>query len=480
MNILKRATTNITRQPLRSTVLFLLIFVLGVAMAGALSVRLALISAEENLIAQLPAVSTIGVREDAEIVSFPIAQPTEDALNAIGQLSYVRAYDFYMRTHFWSSDLMWSEGMTNNGLYHFTIKGVNNPEVTDLVAGAIGLIDGRTFTQAEIDRRALVVMVPEDFAQTNQLTVGSTLEIEKTIDSDGFFTQWHRFEEDENASILVSETLEIEIIGIFNRDIETDFKVDNSCANCYLYMPFSVTERMLAFENEAFITAGLDWMLGTQGHRMEPFLEVLYIMYDPRDLGAFTLEANDLLPDIWEMVHLGDSQVHVTTSMDMVLQIADAVGSVAVVATILVLTLVISLFLRDRRHEIGVYMALGDKKLKVVTQILVEIGFVAIAAMVLALFVGNLLSETVSSQMLEQQVMDQMTAGVQYGAVIPWELAVFNPRNISVEEMMALYDVSLGLDTTLIFVGMGMTVILISTILPIWYVVKLEPKKILL
>ena len=51
---------------------------------------------------------------------------------------------------------------------------------------------------------------------------------------------------------------------------------------------------------------------------------------------------------------------------------------------------------------------------------------------------------------------------------------------MNIEEVMAMYDISLDFNTVLRFVSIGLTVILTSTIIPIWYVVKLEPKKILM
>ena len=51
---------------------------------------------------------------------------------------------------------------------------------------------------------------------------------------------------------------------------------------------------------------------------------------------------------------------------------------------------------------------------------------------------------------------------------------------MSVEEAMALYDVTLDGRTVAVFISSGFLVVLVSTLIPIWYAVKLEPKELLL
>jgi len=51
---------------------------------------------------------------------------------------------------------------------------------------------------------------------------------------------------------------------------------------------------------------------------------------------------------------------------------------------------------------------------------------------------------------------------------------------MTVEEALELYNVALDFETTLIFISIGMLFTLTSTIIPIWYTLKLEPKDLLL
>ena len=489
MTIFRRAIINIIRQPLKSIALLLIILTLGATLAGTISIRAAMLITEDNLLAQTPAVSTIVIRDIAEIVDFPILQPTRENMLAIGELSYVRVHDFNMRMHFTSSDLRWSSSnpSTPDGRFFFTIKGINNPSVTEIIAGTFDLVDGRTFTQAEIDNSELVAIIPRDFAETNDLTIGSMMIIDNTMNFDGEMLDlnlvWHLasdeyLNETMDSYYIISERLEIEVIGIIARYVE-DYGY-NLCIECEIFMPFGVTESLLSFRNNAMIESDFGWMIGGAGFEREPWIQSVYILYDPRNLDEFSLIANELLPDIWEMTDLRGANSHIIASMDTVVGVADAIQLGATIAIVAILSLTISLFLRDRRNEIGIYMALGDKKYRVILQILIEIGLVSVLGISFALFAGNFASYTISRNMLEQNLMNQLTSGMQYNVELSWELALFNPRAFSIEELMTMYNVSLEISTVIMFVSIGIVVVLISTVIPILYILKLKPKEILL
>jgi len=54
------------------------------------------------------------------------------------------------------------------------------------------------------------------------------------------------------------------------------------------------------------------------------------------------------------------------------------------------------------------------------------------------------------------------------------------PQNIPIEEMLELFDVSIGAEVVVVFYVVGLGTVALSVLLPITYVVKLEPKKVLL
>jgi len=510
MNIFKRSVINITRQPVKSIILCLLIFILGTALSGAISVRNAIITTEESLMLRIAPVSTIGFIGTEHAATM---QPTREEISAVGNLPYVRTYDFTLRVNFMSQNLLmpdvdidldkipsehhgmiqWlvqSPRVRGGSMDEFHGRGVHNPEITDIATGLITLIDGRTFTQEEIDENAKVVVVSRELAEVNNLSTGSMIELENIAHDYRFMgrdgTGDFAVDRSNEDFMVARQTLEFQVIGIF--DINHEFVYEGTDHDLHpaiiqridlysrFYMPSGVAAQMLNF----VIDAMDDEMLEVAMPNSDDMFESIFVLYHPRDLETFSTYAKELLPESWGMRDSSGAFTPIIASMDTMLQIADGVQWVIAFASMVILTLVIALFLRDRRHEIGTYMALGDKKARVIIQILIEIGLIATVATTLALFAGNILSDTISRSMFEQQLTQQMQESNHVVDVIPWELALFNPGEISIEETLEMYNIMLDVTTVFTFIGVGSAVILVSTIIPIWYVVKLEPKEILM
>jgi putative ABC transport system permease protein len=84
--------------------------------------------------------------------------------------------------------------------------------------------------------------------------------------------------------------------------------------------------------------------------------------------------------------------------------------------------------------------------------------------------------------MLEQEMIraasEQSTAIFSEG--LAFDLEIFDPGPMSIEEMLEAYDVTLDPQTSLAFFGLGLFAISISTIIPVLYIMRLNPKEILL
>jgi len=475
MNTFKRAVVNVIRQPIKSLSLLLLVMLLGGILLSGISMARAMVVTEEHLLMQVPAVATLIY--DGRLSAL-WDQPTKEEIQSVGELPYVRAYDFTIRTLFSNRELAWANPMPSD---LFPILGVNNPNIGDFESGTLSLLEGRTFTQEEIDNDTLVMVIPRNIAIVNDLTIGSRVGI-PNIAHDFRYSDWSdHFNEN---FILDKRVLEFEVIGIFGADFpyEDDVLIPFAEPTIF-YMPIGVAQGMMDFVSEAMLEADEAFFRGIgQGIlQEEAFLETLFILNSPRDLEAFTVAAEVLIHEDWQVVGIDESVfAPVITSMDMVLELAETIQFVVIIASILIITLVLLLFLRDRRHEIGVYMALGDKKEKVIFQVLMEVGIVSIVGLFLAILIGNGLASLLSSYLFEQHLIEQLAAPVFGLGNLPIQLNIHIPWEMTVDEALILLDVSLDLETILRFVLAGIIVILTSTIVPIWYATKLKPKELLL
>lgn len=518
MNPFKRAITNIKRQPVKTGVFLALIFILGTVLSAAISVRMAILATEEIVMMRIPAVAEVQFldREGAiealdmgpsHLVSWDWRPdpPTIQDISTVGSLPYVRDYDALQRFGILSPDLLKAasqqDGSDLQCFSHsdpypesFMMRGVSNPAITEFEFGILSLVNGRTFYPEEVENEAMVAIISQSFATCNNLYVGATMQLHSAehdhiaMTNEGI-TYFPRGWLDERFMIY-HEILEFEIVGIFaiNQDqvnrmtAGLEFHAD---FHNRIYVPITVADtdmraRMEASQEyhdrrrELWPDNNSMW-----GQTELPPPIITFLLYRPRDLGVFAEAAEALLPDFWEIVDLSDSFEHIISSMDTILEMADLTLLLAVGATMITLTLTISLFLRDRRQEIGIYMALGERKSSVLIQFLIEIFLVATVGIILALFTGNLLSGNISRSLFEQTLLEQMPAHSPFHLVIPGEILGSVPTEIPLEEILEIYDTSLNAGIITLFVGVSFVVTLVSTIAPIMQIVKLEPKKIL-
>jgi len=532
MNLFSRTFINIKKQSRKNGLLLILTFLLGTLLAGAISIRQAIITTEQRILMEMPAVATIQIDTEAavaelEVPLFELGReifvtnlPDLETLSMVGNLPYVRAYDMFLSPQLFSFDLEWSvlevdeeriigldsfiiEDAVNNfanwgrPYEGFPVRGVYNPNITDIEAGLISLSQGRTFTVEEISSGRPVAVVSSSFARTNELYEGAIFKLESLVSNlaemnlEGI-TDWaYRFDE---RFLVHQKVVELEIIGIFDVELELNYELHQSWEMAdYLrtlaglhnriYIPIALAEPIMREANAAefkiveelqAILAGGEW------YHLEddPLIDTIFLLNDPRDMEAFRSEANKLLPGFWTISDLSAPFAVVLSSMDTLLEMADMILWLAVSAMFIILTLLIVFLTKERRHEIGIYLALGEKKEKVVTQFLMEIFLVAGGGIVLSLFAGNSLAGVISDQILEQQITAQ--SQVTNTSVVPWHLSLFNPGEISVEEILDMYDTSLDMETTLLFLGGSALVILISTGASVIQLVRLNPKKVMM
>jgi len=259
MNFFKRATTSILRRPGKTIILLLLVFILGSVIAGAIAVEGAITNTDANLRRQMQPILSIEydwqewdriLREeygfdwetfDWEAIdpNDPDTQPpteprlTPSDIRAIGNSELVDFYDFITQSQLRSFELeryghSWSDPGTPEWL---NFRGSSSTDLVHIDQGMITLVQGNQFSQSDLtpggDRA--VAIVSEEFANTNNLTIGSVFEAYlfvtfPEVDEDGNVMWGGGWGPDNYAveNIYAQIGIEFEIIGLF------DIPVDNT------------------------------------------------------------------------------------------------------------------------------------------------------------------------------------------------------------------------------------------------------------
>jgi len=517
MNTIQRAFIGIKRKPTKSMILLLLIFIFSNLIIGAFSIRQAVRRTEENLLSGIPAVATIGIN-DEEMFNYrrltgnpaSMENVTIEVISEIGNLPYVAFFDatveeqifsrYLSRTErlsfdpvlmdtsflFMMEQMIVSEAggiMRRDEIEAFRVRGVSTPNFVHQEAGVISVSEGESFTDEQIKNSEPVVLVSRQLAIDNNLQIGSVLPLESN-----FYYGWGPFV-DEN--IMKSRNLELTVIGIF--DLNLDFfdyeglepevaGIEEIRMINLLYVPFGIAESAarLVFESWREIDEWIDDAAIFEDYQN---IRPLFYLHDSRMLPDFALAAQEHLPEFWEIQNLSQTFGNLTNAMKNLLWIFDWVFYIAVLSMCVVTALLVTLFLRDRKEEIGIYLALGASRIKIINQILLEVVSVAMVALFLASISGNFLSNQLSRQLLETELIQQREEMLRlegwYYGIVPFDLTVFHSE-MTTEEMLIAFDTSMSPIQFLTFYGIALGVVLVSTLLPIIYTIRLNPKKILM
>ena len=418
LNFLKRAITSIFRNPGKAIILLLLIFILGVALSGALSVVNAVHSTNQNIRRNMRPIVTISYDEDAALTeadeqaqSVPISI---DLIRQIGDLEYVRHFDYSLATSLDSFEL--SE-YTPNRVFAwtrpsgvpvmFTLMGTSRTGVSHIEEGVIELVAGRTFAEEEMDvideTAPIPTLISYPFAEVNNLMLEQVFSLEAIIIYDNTLTSLSEMFEEEN--IAVKQEYQFKIIGIFdipNREIIEFHQLSVNEHNQYRYM---LNRIYIPNQSISIISDFIEEERSLLGRSPRPpWVNSIFLLHDPFDLKVFREEVESLLPDGFIVEDLSDSYDAISSSLVTIEEIANGILWVSIFATLLILSLFITLFLRDRRYEMGVYLALGEKRSRIISQILIEVMVVAVLGTTLAILSGNIISRTISRSMLHNEL----------------------------------------------------------------------------
>lgn len=121
-----------------------------------------------------------------------------------------------------------------------------------------------------------------------------------------------------------------------------------------------------------------------------------------------------------------------------------------IVVAIVVLSLILILWLRERIHEIGILLSIGISKIEILGQFIIELLLISLPAVILSIAVGNVLFKFIINELLKREYSLLVTNGIEQ------ELSVF----------LASY-------------GILVTVILLSVVIACGMFLTKKPKEIL-
>ncbi|MFN7251400.1 MAG: ABC transporter permease [Anaerobacillus sp.] len=485
MNFIKRGLLSVVRKKGKSLILLAVIFILGNLISGAISIQQATGNVEKTVKERLGATATLEIDYEAweklpeeERWEFEFKPLELDVIKQVGELSYVKYYDYNTITHLGSDSLKSYQGEGVEYEVHgpsmdFMLKGINYPAVLDIEEQKAKLVDGRVFTTEEIENGTLTAIISKKLADKNNLLVGDTFALTNAV------YDYREYDGTEDK-LFASRDLVLEIIGLFEPTTLKKEDGEQSQDGMFDYMDIQLQNTVyvsndvvlseMKYQFEQWAKLDDEFRERMESEEYPNYYTPMYVLNNPENGEAFKEEVVPLLPELYTVRLATDQYDSIAGPMKSMSKLSGYVLLVSVIATILIIGLVVLLFLRDRKRELGIYLSLGERRGRVVGQILIEVMVIAVIGITLSLVTGNLLAQAVSGTMIESQ-SDDFNDPYRY----------YDPSiTVTTDDVVESFEVKLDGKYILMFFGVGLLTILISTIIPLIYIVRLNPRKIMM
>lgn len=328
---------------------------------------------------------------------------------------------------------------------NISITGVRNSDLLKkFTEGTDKIIKGRHITAEDKDKK--VALVEKKLAEHNNLKVGDKLKIKN-----------------EDGTPI---NIKLEIIGIYeSAEINgVNIPIEFLHPSNNLYTPYGALKEFSK----------------NKGMKGIPIDKAIYYLNDPGHIDAFKAEGKktgidfDLYKlDAHDALYkkmVGPIENMAATSK-WIIYLVSITGSI-------ILGLIIMLTIKERRKELGILLSIGEKKGKLIGQLLVEVLCIAALAFSLSIFTGGTVSQKMGDSLLQKEI----TASAEQESNSKEHTFMFGMDEDHGKEVEAIdnIDVSVTSQDVLKLGGLGLLIAILSTIIPALSILRLKPKEILL
>ncbi len=348
MNVYKRALLYVIRKKGKSLTLFLLLFLITESVMVGISIRDGTAKAAENLRATIGASFTMSGNinnldfHDGE--AGYTAEKIPISLNTVEQIRNIegiKTYNAEQHTSVTAEEIYYLSGMSNGSLTTNTETACQ----TDFMNGILELAEGRHITEDDRD----AALISDKLAAENHLQVGSELVL-KSASNDSR----------EQAKIL--------IVGLYSSDGKMEYDNDT-----------------------IFTTHDIYWKLSGQ----KPFGysgNVTFYVNDPKELNHIVEQVQQIESIQWEdyFIRINESEYKaVAYQIQTMERLTEILITVIAGVGFIVLALVLAMRIRNRIHEAGIFLSIGESAPQIMLQLIFEILMIAVLVFLVSPVLGR-------------------------------------------------------------------------------------------
>ena len=479
MSYIKRAWLSVVRRKGKSLILLIVVFILGNLIAGTFAIKQATERVESNLKTKLGFNATVtldweSIWEDFDHMSNDMPEMPKvpaELVERLGGLPQVNFYDYsrksYVSTKSFKS-VSFGDMDDMEGPSQFALQGVEYLDILDSKIGRIDLASGRTFKADDLEGDEIPVLVSEEFMNKNSFRLDEVIDMKKEAQ---MFMEFG----EEDSSEAKTFDYKLRIVGTFNpvtfgKDKNNNWSVVEMMNR--IYMPNASVLRIIEDEIKSAEEAGMDMEDNSYFQEMaaDNFEDTVFVTDSLDDLEGFVSEASLLIEDGLIIKTSQDAFSTMASSISILRDISNVMLKGSTIVTIVVLTLVVVLFLRDRKHEMGIYLAIGDHQWKVLMQVTLEVLMITIIGLTLSFGSGVMLANKASEALMQDRYGEEVQIDTQ-SSYIP---------AVNLTEMDEDYNIKITPSYVVSTYAIGAGVAIAASVIPMFYVTRMKPKKILM
>ena len=249
--------------------------------------------------------------------------------------------------------------------------GENNTELdVNFRSGSLKLSQGRHINESDVNK----AIIHEDLAKANGLKIGDKLKLKANP-------------EDADNVHKSTEEVEVEIVGLFSGENIKPAQTRVELVQNSVYTDVTTTKQLAKFEKGE-----------------EIYTDATFFVESANTLDDVMKQAGQLGID-WKNFQLTKTNqilAGVTGTVKSIYKLVDTMVVATVIFGVVVISLVLWLWARERRRETGILLAVGTSKPGIVAQHILELVLIAIPAFGAAWFAAQGAAQFIGNQLVSQ------------------------------------------------------------------------------
>jgi len=356
----------------------------------------------------------------------------------------------------------------------FTLSGANSIESLSFATGDVTLAEGNAITVDQLKNGDKVVLISKDVADANDLRVGDMVSLALVSQQRGLpavggkdSTQANGSQKSSENTTTTATAYDYEVVGIYEA-VSTDFDV-----------------------NTMFTSNTVIYDLNGTTSSDETSGSIVFLLNHPEDVDAFITEATPYLTSEYHILYSNDEEYEsLTKPLNLISFITSILIWVVFIAGAAIILAIVTIFVRDRKFEIGLLLSSGEGKFKIVSQFIFEMMVIAVIAFLISVASSNVAAKGVSGWIVENQLLSTSsligststnTTPAQNGfrGMGSNTASVSVYGSVDMQNVADEFDVSVSAAVVLKLLLASTFLVLIGSIIPLTTIMGFNPKRIL-